>query len=432
MSSTTASAETPKLPPIECLDPERDQLYNVDPPWFSEKASIGAKNFNVVHAAALRQLADIYKDFGIRLVTVPQIPAASFAPDPIDIGGPFDSRELLLKHSQLVYDYFNAGTDILDIYPATVDFPDETTFHRRTDHHWSEEGAARSAQYVSSQLFDTEFPSIDVWYDEFSGFSFEKSPHIPPIMRTIVGPKCFPRQFAIDKRIVAFPSAEGGADLTEDSLFGADPEEKIVVIGTSYSAAGVGYVFPRALEYYSGKPVVNYSIAGGGTASALISSLTDELHLEPSIKTAVWLPAPSNQLPAYSGAAILAAGVLTGPCSKEKPNYSEPVISTEYGDWFDISELALSSAKFDVFARHDERISLKITLFDEKPVPVEISFGRQHRLDEPFVWPLKLPFDSLAGIEKTSVEKVMMRLVSSEDISEGGPIDIKIAACGSL
>ena len=285
-----ARAEEFSVPPHECVDQARNQLYSVDPPWFNEKHRIDDSYSTDLTAAALLQLSDFFDANGKGLSIVPLVPPSAFAPKGLNDSDAFGSDQLLADSTERAEALGRFGASVFDMSTPSQAVPDGVAYHRRTDHHWTAEGAARSAQFVSSKIFDTPFPNAEVWHKEFE--TFEKTPnsYLPPIMRSLVTDVCDPEEYRVQDSSVDFPPTTVAASLGEDSLFGSSNVGSVAILGSSHTAGDTGHVFPRGFEYYSGRSVEEYSYGGGAAVTPLVAFIEEDGLTREDIDHVVWIP----------------------------------------------------------------------------------------------------------------------------------------------
>lgn len=428
-----AVAEDFTLPPPECLDPSLNQLYSVEPPWFSWTDKIESAYFNAFHTAAVRDLSNMLERHGKRLVVVPYIPPSTFAPKVSAGGKPFDAREVARQSRELVAYYQENGVETIDLTPATENLPTGVFFQRRVDHHWTAEGAARSAQLVASHVSDAVFEPVPSWFETLSALPVTTYEYYPSMMRTLLPETCNSEEYAIEDKSYTFPARVAATEATEEALFGDTAARRIAVLGSSYTAADSGWVFPRAIEYYSGTPVIDYSFGGGGAATPLRVFLEDGMHLDPTIDTLIWIPEKVNKPEQTVGAALLGAGMIKGSCSPEALFYARRDVATEYATWIDVPEVIGLVDRLDIFANQNERLEFKITTTEHPDgILANIFFGAGYNRAEPYMWSIKLPVASLLEQSGERITGVQMRLTGFREYSPEGPVEFSIASCASL
>lgn len=421
-------AEEFPLPPQECIDVARNQLYSANPPWFSYRAQVPAAADAGLHIAASRQFSDLLEEYGQELVIVPPFSPAAFAPMNAGGGRPFDSEVLWKDSIDLIDAHIDAGVNMVDLTPATLGFTGDLAYQRRTDHHWTAEGAARSAQYVSSQIFGTEFPSMFDWISEFENFPTEVNTYLPPIARSLL---CDADEFAIEDKFVEFPAQAASSELDAQLLFGSS-ENKVAVLGSSHTAKDSGNVFPQAIEYYSGTPIVEHSYGGGGAATSVMMFLAEETHLDAAVDKVIWVPTHAHLISQMSGGALLGAGMITGSCAPDDIFFAEYDIQTEYGEWVELPNMVGLRDRIDVFVDKNEKLEFEITLVGQDPVKSEIFFGSGKNVDEPYVWNVHLPRTALSEIGLPPISKVRLRVTGFRDYTPSGSLNFRIATCGNL
>lgn len=429
---TFLNAEGYSLPPVECVEVDR-VLYNSDPDWMSYRSYLSSDVYNPFYAASILQLSRDFEDLGKEFLFLPLIPPAAFAPDIIERNTGFSPQDLRSSAQLLVNTFSQHGISSIDLSEAAAAMPDGVNYHRLTDHHWTTEGAARSANLVANKMGLGQFLSIFEWQDEYLTFPrVGQKSYLPPIMRSVVVDDCQLEDFGITFDLIDFPRAESSQSVGEDALFGGGGEMKIAVLGSSYTAADVGNAFPKALEHYAQTTVLDYSIGGGGAATSLHQFTSGDGIQNDSVSNVVWVPGTLSQLDMISGAALLGSGSLEQECSSDDLFYSERILEANFDEWVLLPEVIGLTDRIEIDSLKNVQVEFELTVTGYEPIVVNAFFGGGHNIEEPFKWQFKLPVAELREIADAEIETVQVRITGFRDYVPSGPVSFGVTACSSL
>lgn len=233
--------------------------------------------------AQLKRFRDALKARGVELLVVFQ-PTKGLV-----------NREKLTPEWQAKYDWETARANYIktieqfrkigiwaaDYSPLFDEHHQETNFFFKDDHHWTSRGARETAKLTAEVL--KQIPAYaDMPKKEF----VTKRVGIlgsPGSSGEAAGKLC---NNSYDTEYVDRFATEPADESSGDSLFGDEPTSDVVLVGTSNS--GVAYNFSGYLEQYSGVPVMNMAVTGGGYEAAMLQLLaSDEFQKNPP-KVVVW------------------------------------------------------------------------------------------------------------------------------------------------
>jgi len=198
-----------------------------------------------------------------------------------------DARENLAGFLKQLRD---GGAVVPDVLPL-VDNPSENEYFFRRDHHWTPDGAKKTAQIVAASI-----KSLPAYQDiEPKSYVTEKGTVIPKdgtmnrSLRHICGNN-YGMQYVQGYQTVP-------ADSDEDALFGDPADPEVVLVGTSNSAERdddyKNYNFSGFLKQALEVDILNYALPGAGQEGALLQYLlSDDYLIENPPKILIWeLPA---------------------------------------------------------------------------------------------------------------------------------------------
>ena len=174
-----------------------------------------------------------------------------------------------------------AGIWTPDLSPLFDEQGVETDYYFKADHHWTPNGADRTAKLVAETL--KQIPG----FDDIPKKDFESK---------VVG--LLPKAGTLHKTAAQFCGTtyatqyvdryetEAAGEAGADALFGDESNPQIALVGTSNS--GPAYNFAGFLQQHSRADVLNMAVSGGGFDSALLQYMTSQAFHDNPPKILVW------------------------------------------------------------------------------------------------------------------------------------------------
>ena len=227
---------------------------------------------------------------GVKLVLVPLLGRAMMAPDMVDHENPWQENYNIdlanLSYTQLVDGLNKEGVQtisLLDSVNKTKD-KDPYLYNFKRDIHWKPEGARRVADVIGPVLQQVK------GHEKFSTVNTTSKERAEPVGRA--GTITEELQKLCTDKIEAEPFTPYDPVRTDeksaDALFGSgESAVPIALVGTSFSAVDE-FNFLPFLEESSKYEIANFSIAGGGIFTSLISYLASPFFHENVPPVIVW------------------------------------------------------------------------------------------------------------------------------------------------
>lgn len=233
--------------------------------------------------AQLKQFRDALKARGVELLVVLQptkglVNRRKLTPE---WQARFDWEKARANYLRTIEQLRRIGIWAADYSPLFDEQNQETAFFFKDDHHWTPRGAEDAARLTAEVL-----KQIPAYAD------MPKKEFVTKRVGILGSPGGFGEVAAkfcgtsYDTEYVDRFATEPADESSSDNLFGDESSPEVVLVGTSNS--GVAYNFAGYLEQYSGVPVLNMAVTGGGYESAMLQLLaSDEFQSNPP-KVVVW------------------------------------------------------------------------------------------------------------------------------------------------
>lgn len=230
-----------------------------------------------------KRLRDALKAKGVELVIVYQ-PTRGLVnreklTDEEKVGFDFDlARQNYLK---AIEGFREAGIWTPDLSPLFDEQGVDTDYYFKADHHWTPNGADRTAKLVAETL--KQIPGFDdIPKKDFQSRVVGLLPKAGTLHKTAA-------QFCGTTYATQYvdryeTEADGAA--SADALFGDDSNPRIALVGTSNS--GPAYNFAGFLQQHSGAEVLNMAVSGGGFDSALLQYMSSQAFHDNPPKVLIW------------------------------------------------------------------------------------------------------------------------------------------------
>lgn len=193
----------------------------------------------------------------------------------------FDFELAKANYLQAIADFRKAGIWVTDLSPLFDERDAQVDYYFKADHHWTPNGAARTAELVAETL--KQIPGFDaIPKKEFESKVVGLLPKAGTLHKTATTfcGTSYATQYV--PRYETEPVGEAGAD----SLFGDEANPQIALVGTSNS--GPAYNFAGFLQQYSGADVLNMAVSGGGFDSALLQYMSSQAFHDNPPKILIW------------------------------------------------------------------------------------------------------------------------------------------------
>ena len=193
----------------------------------------------------------------------------------------FDYQKARANYIKTIENFRRAGIWAADYSPLFDEQNKETDFFFKDDHHWTPRGARDTAKLTAEVL-----KQIPAYADMPKKKFITKRVGIlgsPGSSGEAAGEIC---GNSYDTEYVDRFATEPADESSGDSLFGDESTPEVILVGTSNS--GQAYNFAGYLEQYSGVPVMNMAVTGGGYESAMLQLLASEEFQANPPKVIVW------------------------------------------------------------------------------------------------------------------------------------------------
>lgn len=431
LSATPAIAETVSMPPPECLVLDK-QIYDATYPWLTNKRPNTVPQPSLFDVAALKQLSDLLEMQGKKLVVIPMLSPSASTPPSIARDNDVDVSGLLREHTVAIDKILDGGVEAFDVAKAVQSLPNDFRFQRTTDHHWTAEGAVYTAYKLSQFLFSEIEQDEQGVLASLETLPFSTFKSTTPTFRKLVSESCNLNDFFIEDKRFTFPTTPMKKANVADALFSDDTSDTIALLGTSFSAKDAGQNFPRALEYYSQKPLLDFSTSGGGGTTSWLNFINDGALENSTVKHVIWEPSYLTQFDTISGAANFASGMISGACANDDLFFSSQNISTEYGVWNEVSEFVGLISKASVYAEHKENLQFKV-IFLDKSESTFSSFLNGGNIDDPEMpWTFLIPQVVDSNGQTKIVESLHIMVSGYRNYAPKGPLSFDVSICAAL
>lgn len=226
----------------------------------------------------------------------------------------YDSEAVLTQYEAFREALTKRGLHVTNLEAVVAETPD---YFFKRDHHWTPEGAKRSAAAVAETLKAT--PAYETTGSErraFQTFAVRQEAQLGSFGEAI-GHICGKNPPA--ERLTRFQTEP--EDAPEGTLFGETPAPPIALVGTSNSARK-DLNFAGFLEAASRLGVLNASAVGGGAEAALEAFLRSETFAEATPTFLVWEFATLFDIPQNPVFYRQLLPSLAGVCSVQKSTAS--------------------------------------------------------------------------------------------------------------
>ena len=233
--------------------------------------------------AKLKRFRDALKARGIELLVVFQPTKGLVVRNKLtpEWKAKFDYQTARANYIKTIEQFRKIGIWAADYSPLFDEQGQETDFFFKDDHHWTPRGAKDTAKLTAEVL--KQIPAYaDMPKKEF----VTKRVGIlgsPGSSGEAAGKLC---NNSYDTEYVDRFATEPADESSGDSLFGDESTPEVVLVGTSNS--GEAYNFAGYLEQYSGVPVMNMAVTGGGYEAAMLQLLASEEFQKNPPKVIVW------------------------------------------------------------------------------------------------------------------------------------------------
>ncbi len=240
----------------------------------------------------------------------------------------------------------------------------DAAFYFRRDTHWTPLGAARSARAMAGVLSATEVPAMPAMAAETLTETGTYARAMNPVCATEIAPEIAPR--------IDFPVAQGGL------LAQAGTPLNIALAGSSFSQRNRrdAYQMGAALSFFTGAPVANYSVSGGGAIGAIEGLVSSGALAEHRFNLVVWELsfteglANESALRQLLGALQVARGGAVVAEMQRGQNLS-----------FQADDTRPDVVVFRALPANVERFSVKVSFHDRKPKVVKLTRKKHVPLD---------------------------------------------------
>lgn len=427
----SVSAEVASLPPPECVKPVKDIILSRDPVWIGYSMTNREFAMDKAALASLHGLKDVLAKSGKKLFLLFTPYPAIFTPEVVAERNAVNVSDLKSRYRSATAALTAESFDTIDILQAYEPYLASFPYQRKFDHHWTSEGAAMVAAEVARRLLDSvAVPSPQEVAKSIATWDWKPTLYSAPYIKSIIADGCNSDDYKLTDKDFQFPAASSTGD-AGDSLFG-DQKAGIAVLGTSMSNASNG-AFPRALEYFSGKPVINYAVNGGGATTSIYRSLPNVM-ADDGIDTVLWemnWPQPDE----IFGASSFAQGLISGACNPADPIFRHFELSGNYDEWIIIPNFIGILNKFSVSGDSRAQLTFELSELDVGSNATKQYNGRTRVLgatdenNKKLSWTYKVP--SIAGQDgrPNQMAGLRIKLSSFLDYKPSGPVSISVDGC---
>ncbi|MGJ8585344.1 MAG: alginate O-acetyltransferase AlgX-related protein [Marinosulfonomonas sp.] len=390
LSASIAEAEQINMISEDCFKPTPNLIVDFEYPWLNTH---GQKNYSLDKQSltSLSTFNQRISDSGKKLLVLFLPSPAMFTPKHLAPNLRVPASRQRAAYSESIARINTNGIAAPDVIKLYEGYEAEFDFQRRTDHHWTSEGAAIIGFEVARALDPKiSLPPVS-FVSDMLAWEYKDTIYTPPNYREHIEEFCELGDFYIVDKDFNIPARdEERVDATE-TLFG-DQNNQIVVLGTSYSTSSES-TFPRVLESHSGHPVLNFSMRGGGVSTAIDDFLSGGGLLDKSISTIIWEAQIDLNSSAVFGATSFANGKIMGGCDDEDLLFKQQKISGEFGDWLDVPSFHSDVNTFDIQISKMSRISFELTYEDGSTSigSVFLQNGKLGNTQKDFVWSFYIP-----------------------------------------
>lgn len=238
--------------------------------------------FSPVAMTGLAQLKELFDRHGTTVVIVYTPPRALMHPDKLDRPG-YSQPRALASYRNALQQLRSLGYVVPD-YTRLI--PDRSgTFFQRRDHHWTTDGAQRTARLVADtvqelplyaslqkQAFVTERKAL-----------YKKYGTLANVATRVCG-MAMPNQY-----LPAYATLPRDGSSNEEDLFGDSVQRpEVALIGTSFSKGKMDYNFAGFMQEYLSVAIDNRAIRGGGYNGALEQAILDGVFASAPPRLLIW------------------------------------------------------------------------------------------------------------------------------------------------
>ncbi|NRA83141.1 MAG: hypothetical protein HRU22_04990 [Gammaproteobacteria bacterium] len=281
---------TPVCPQLDDLAIYNDGQFNKFGPlvqgndnWFFRQSEIAPQlELDEQALEMLSQISLLLKERGTTLIMTPIPHRSLIYPDKIPKAINFDFKKSRQQYVDYVRKIRQHNIHVVDFLPmVNTDLPN--LFYQR-DNHWLPEGERFGAKVISDYI--VKLPV----YSQIKKQQFESSSKgiygFEMIEHSILSKLCdsvYPKEYHKIYQTVVVESE------SEDSLFGAEQAQDVVLLGTSFSTN------PRGTRNFSGflsealsSNVVNHAISGGGLIASINQYIASDDFKQKPPKIIIW------------------------------------------------------------------------------------------------------------------------------------------------
>ena len=259
-------------------------LFNGEGSWLFATELDLRQDFRFSEEAlqGMARLKRIFDGYGTQVVIVYTPPRALMHPDKL--------RKASYNHAEALRTYREALSQLRALGYVVPEYtrliPDPTgSFYQRRDHHWTTQGAQKTAQLVGETIAQLPlYPTLrkTAFVTELKG-RYKKYGTLANVATRVCG-MGMPNQYISSYSTVARDSSSD-----ESALFGeggSSPE--VALIGTSFSKGKVDYNFAGFMQEYLSVAIDNRAIRGGGYNGALEQMILDGMFASQPPRLLVW------------------------------------------------------------------------------------------------------------------------------------------------
>ena len=281
---------------FECPDLHNEKKRSIEPlfqgydGWFFRDNDL-KMDFSISPETTLyfKRLNEALQAKGTKLIMVPLLSRALMAPDMINHEDPwqenYDPELAKLSYTELVDDLRDADISVISMLSLSSIYEknDPYLYNFKRDIHWKPEGARVVAQIVAENLtkisgYDALTKTTTVSKErEQVGRAGTITEELQKLCKGDVQAESFKPYKS--ERVIA---------QSADALFGSDSSSTpVALVGTSFSAVDE-FNFLPFIEEFSKLEVANFSIAGGGMFTSVISYLSSPFFQEHVPPVMIW------------------------------------------------------------------------------------------------------------------------------------------------
>lgn len=429
--ANSAYAEENNIPPSNCLTTKGSTIISLNPLWISTILTPEKDEDPLDQAtiASLLKLSDVFKIHQKDIIILPLPHQSTFMPRDVAKKNNFNVDFAKKYYTNALETLDKNSIKTLNILDSYSKYSNYFEFQRRADHHWTSEGAVMvAAELVKKFSSKDSIPEPKEFSEFLVGLKWKKSRYIAPVLKDITVSPCDVKDHYLTDKDFEF--VNNVSNNVEADLF-ADESKSIALLGTSYSTSSSN-TFPRAIEYFSKRPVLNLSADGGGMATALVKNYASILD-DDTIDTVIW---EVQQLGKQEilGASSLVQGRLLGNCKEGDLIFKSQNISGKYNEWIEVPSFLGSFNTFNLIGYPTAEIEMELSYLDGSRNKVHAFKGStwvqsNSTKDDNYMWNFAVPtieekpgkFLALAGL------RLRLSGVRSEVLE--GDIDITVNSC---